>query len=632
MAGLPPEQTVAIKGISSTDVLCRVRKAVICETSPGLGTHHFPDKDPSYAGQYLLYANYPSGKQCDLALDKLRLFFHDHLPDCGLSLSRKIDLLNRKTPYFSVWVGSVPPSSSKADVAAYFVQFGKLHPCVPVASAGESAVFVNYLDFEGTSAVMAAHERRELRLENSVMCANPARNTTFVNLLIKRLRDERKFSFTVDEAIKVAASMRKEEWPPKSSEVSNLCCAVPKRFLVDPVLKQFLLIDPQARLAPKRPSPIDTSEHDAEVAGEDVEPASPTLTRKSRLRVAKDFLEDHFDLLQTLFLELWCKAKGRSWEDSWGGIASSSVVELRAELCREEERKMLAPLRDWDLPMLCTALTARSLKEQLEQHANTSSPREDVLTDASRLRVLVDDKIVTLEDLEEKYAACFLANTRAPQAVQTIRFVRNILFHLGGRVCVTGLSKKAFDVLFGVTKGAFETLAQVLCDSHPETTARFYERCRELLQSAQGAEAFPSGDATSSLDSSSDSSTSSLDSSSHSSQSTSDDEAESVVHEVAVSATSHHGLANWSKEEVLSFFEHCKFPTAGIEVGEVDGGSLLNLYRAYTDATNAHTAKDAEELFTTPAPEGLGLNKLMFRGRFKSEMAKLGVHERDAPA
>jgi hypothetical protein len=609
MAGLPPQQTVAIKGINSNDVLWRVREAVICKTSPGLGIYHFPDKDPSCAGQYLLYANYPSGEQCVLALDTLRLFFHQHMPDCGLSLNRKIDLLNRKTPYFSVWVGSVPPSSSKADVAAYFGQFGKLHPCVPVASAGESAVFVNYLDFEGTSAVMAAHERRELRLENSVMCANPARNTTFVNLLIKRLRDERKFSFTVDEAIKVATSMSKEEWPPKDSDVSKLCCAVPKRFLVDPVLKQFLLIDPQARLAPKRPSPIYTSEHDAELAG-----------------------EDHFDLLQTLFLELWCKAKGRSWEDSWGGIASSSVVELREELCREEERKMLAPLRDWDLPMLCTALTARSLKEQLEQYANTSSPQEDVLTDASKLRVLVDDKIVTLEDLEEKYAACFLANTRAPQAVQTIRFVRNILFHLGGRVCVNGLSKKAFDVLFGVTKGAFETLAQVLCDSHPETTARFYERCRELLQSAQGAEGFPSGDATSSLDSSSDSSTSSLYSSSHSSQTTSDDEAESVVHEVAVSATAHHGLANWSKDEVLSFFEHCKFPTAGIQAGEVDGGALLKLYRAYTDATNAHTAKDAEELFTTPAPEGLGLKKLMFRGRFKSEMAKLGVQERDAPA
>jgi hypothetical protein len=177
-------------------------------------------------------------------------------------------------------------------------------------------------------------------------------------------------------------------------------------------------------------------------------------------------------------------------------------------------------------------------------------------------------------------------------------------------------------VLFGVTKGAFETLAQVLCDSHPETTARFYKRCRD-------AEGFLSGDATSALDSSSDSSSSSsssssaLDSSSHSSQSSSDDEAESVVHEVAVSATEHHGLADWSKEQVLSFFERCKFPTAGIEAGEVDGGALLALYRATL------LSKDAEELFTTPAPEGLGLNKLMFHGLFKSEMAKLGAHERE---
>ena len=157
----------------------------------------------------------------------------------------------------------------------------------------------------------------------------------------------------------------------------------------------------------------------------------------------------------------------------------------------------------------------------------------------------MDDKIVTLEDLEAKYSGCFLANTRAPQAVQTIRFVRNIFAHLGGKVFVEGLSKKAFDVLFGVTKGAFETLAQVLCDSHPETTARFYGRCRD-------AEGFLSGDATSALDSSSNSSTSSLDSSSHSSQSSSDAEAESVVHEVAnlaVSATEHHGLADWSKEQ-----------------------------------------------------------------------------------
>jgi len=86
--------------------------------------------------------------------------------------------------------------------------------------------------------------------------------------------------------------------------------------------------------------------------------------------VEKDFVEDHFDLLQTLFLELCRKAKFRSWEDSWGGIASSSVVELREELFREIFAQNLAPMRDWDLPMLYTVLTLRSLNEQLEQYAN----------------------------------------------------------------------------------------------------------------------------------------------------------------------------------------------------------------------------------------------------------------------
>jgi hypothetical protein len=37
-------------------------------------------------------------------------------------------------------------------------------------------------------------------------------------------------------------------------------------------------------------------------------------------------------------------------------------------------------------------------------------------------------------------------------------------------------------------------------------------------------------------------------------------------------------------------------------------------------------------LFTTPAPEGLGLNKIMLHGRFKSEMAKLGAQVRDGQA
>ena len=162
----------------------------------------------------------------------------------------------------------------------------------------------------------------------------------------------------MDEAIKVSASIRNLGLhAPKDSEVSKLYFAVPQRFLVDPETKHFLLIDPQARLAPKRPSPTDASEHDAEVAGEDAGPASPPHTRseecahKLRLRVANDFVEYHFDLLQTLFLELWRKTKDGSWED-----ASSSVDELRKELFRDSFAQNLAPVRDWNLSMLCTAL------------------------------------------------------------------------------------------------------------------------------------------------------------------------------------------------------------------------------------------------------------------------------------
>ena len=72
-------------------------------------------------------------------------------------------------------------------------------------------------------------------------------------------------------------------------------------------------------------------------------------------------------------------------------------------------------------------------------------------------------------------------------------------------------------------------------------------------------------------------------------------------------------VRSWGVEQVLAFFERCKFPTEGVQSGEVDGESLVNLYQD----------PDAESLFTAPAPDGLGFNKLMFKGRFKKEMEQL---------
>jgi serine/threonine protein kinase len=74
-----------------------------------------------------------------------------------------------------------------------------------------------------------------------------------------------------------------------------------------------------------------------------------------------------------------------------------------------------------------------------------------------------------------------------------------------------------------------------------------------------------------------------------------------------------HDVKSWGVEQVIAFFERCKFPTEGVQAGEVDGESLVNLYQD----------PDAEILFTTPAPDGLGFNKVMFKGKFKKEMEKL---------
>ena len=67
-----------------------------------------------------------------------------------------------------VFLAGFAPSGN-AEVAAFFGQFGQLHPCAPVVSAGESAVFVNYLNLETTMAVMAAHEGKQLRSEGLVV-------------------------------------------------------------------------------------------------------------------------------------------------------------------------------------------------------------------------------------------------------------------------------------------------------------------------------------------------------------------------------------------------------------------------------------------------------------------------------
>ena len=76
-------------------------------------------------------------------------------------------------------------------------------------------------------------------------------------------------------------------------------------------------------------------------------------------------------------------------------------------------------------------------------------------------------------------------------------------------------------------------------------------------------------------------------------------------------------LSRWDVHDVYIMFRRFKFPTEYIVANVINGPALMDLY---ADA-------DAETLFTAPAPRGLGFNKILFRGRFKNEMALLAFDE-----
>jgi len=72
-------------------------------------------------------------------------------------------------------------------------------------------------------------------------------------------------------------------------------------------------------------------------------------------------------------------------------------------------------------------------------------------------------------------------------------------------------------------------------------------------------------------------------------------------------------LSQWNVDTVYAMFRKFKFPTLGLLAKFIDGPELMRRY----------SAPDAEEKFMAPFPFGFGFNKLLFRGRFRSEMERL---------
>jgi len=578
---IPNTQTLCVKGVPKAHARA-VRAAVERGSRPPLSINESPDKEPGRDGEVLLYANYQSGREAQTARDDVTAWVRDKWPEAWGRRPQVLLKSELQDTYCALYVDSLPPGTKPRELDALFEQYGRLHPTRVCAIQGsDNAFFVNYADYEGAAAALAAARRSSLRFKGAIIFANGARNTTFLSELIAEVRSSGRYSFSLDDAKRVAKSMPARDWPPQESSIERLIKAAPQRFVLDRQTKQFHLIDPDAPLAPAQARAQPPASPPRASSPSTVAPCPEEERAMAERKATVDrMLHDSFALLRELFVSLWFQVKGEAWVDS-DGWASSSAEQLMVELNRGQlPAQMLKPVADWDLPSLLTALTATSLKAKLQTVGTGARPQRDPTS--ARWMVLFEQGLVSEEDLVQKYGPTFTASRdNAFQAVLALRIVRNLLSHMQGSV--KGLSQPSLECLSGLVSEALRVLATALGGDHPA----LFDSLGEHAGSSAGSPRNSTDVSSRYLpadDSLSECSTESAD-----------------------------GIESWSVEQVLAFFERCNFPTEGIQAGEVDGQSLLNLYQD----------SDAESLFMAPAPDGLGFNKLMFKGRFKKEMDKL---------
>jgi len=141
---------------------------------------------------------------------------------------------------------------------------------------------------------------------------------------------------------------------------------------------------------------------------------------------------------------------------------------LQQELCLGHlPPVMLEPIADWDLTTLASALNATSLNATLASMCTRAGIAADCDATHARCMVLVETRVVSSHEDLQKYLTSFVAAGTSPTAaVQTIRFLRNILSHLKGSV--TGLLEGCSILFCEVASEALRTLAAVLGRGHTE--------------------------------------------------------------------------------------------------------------------------------------------------------------------
>jgi hypothetical protein len=146
---------------------------------------------------------------------------------------------------FALYVDGAPPGTQPRELRDLFANYGQLHE-IRTIQGKDNAFFVNFADYKGATAACEAARCKELRFEGSILYANEGRNTTFVSALLADLRKSGRFSFSLDDAQRVAKQMRPDAWPPQESNVEKLLQAVPQLYTLE--TQQFVLVAPEASM------------------------------------------------------------------------------------------------------------------------------------------------------------------------------------------------------------------------------------------------------------------------------------------------------------------------------------------------------------------------------------------------
>jgi hypothetical protein len=209
-----------------------------------------------------------------------------------------------------------------------------------------------------------------------------------------------------------------------------------------------------------------------------------------------------------------------------------------------------------------------------------------------RFESLKTDLLVNENNFAQFTSVFAEANTHMEKAVHSIRYLRNILAHLPVSVQSKGIRQECFDCLFEVLTEAALCIAQVVGGN---TFQKFEESNAKIIDHCNRA---GTGRALVTVPSVTVKMSPSVN--------------VAVVSSVNVPPADdvEPAVMSWNEEEVKSFFEQCNFPTSKLADAQLDGASLVLIFKD----------EEAMDLFAE-----LDFPPILFKGRLHTEMKKLGV-------